>query len=118
MRAIADEFNGRGRLRRPGVDRDLRLLTTPIARYGKAGGDPEDGALFAFVEGTDPEVFLFVEARAGHGRPRVAIRPGPDDGCWAVQGQARRTPQVWDLPPAVDRRPVHEPLHQPIQFWP
>ena len=45
--------------------RVLRLLTTPVARYGKAGGVVEDGALFAFVEGTDPEVFLFLEVREG-----------------------------------------------------
>jgi hypothetical protein len=43
----------------------LRLLTKPLLRYGKAGAEVEDGALFSFVLGTDPEVFLMLEARLG-----------------------------------------------------
>lgn len=64
MRAIAEEFRAEDNF---GNTRwgTLRMLATPIARYGKAGGTPEDGALFAFVEGTDPEAFLFIEARPG-----------------------------------------------------
>jgi hypothetical protein len=61
MRAMAAEFSAtktdRQALRRP-----LRLLTQPVYRYESTDGD---GALFAFVEGTDPEVFLLIEARAG-----------------------------------------------------
>ena len=57
---------------------ELRLLPTPIARYGKAGSKVVDRALFAFVIGTDPEAFLFLEVRAGAG-PRMAIRVRPDD---------------------------------------
>src|SRR5262249_9669813 len=47
--------------------RTLRLLSQPTYRY--QAGDPEiiDGALFAFVEGTDPEVFLCLEARQENG---------------------------------------------------
>lgn len=47
-----------------GVKRQLRLLPQPIFRYlaPKAGSTYLDGALFAFVEGTDPEVFLVLEA--------------------------------------------------------
>ena len=37
IRAIADEFAGRGQLRRQRGWTALRMLTTPIARYGKAG---------------------------------------------------------------------------------
>jgi len=44
---------------------ELRLLVTPVYRYS----DPEtglvDGAVFAFVHGTNPEIVMFVEARAG-----------------------------------------------------
>jgi hypothetical protein len=45
---------------RNAVTRPLRLLTQPLYRYE---GNGSGGALFAFVEGTDPEVFLLLEAR-------------------------------------------------------
>lgn len=47
-----------------GVKRQLRLLTQPVFRYSAAKPDATylDGALFAFVEGTDPEAFLILEA--------------------------------------------------------
>ena len=69
MRAVADEFIADDDFGGGGKYHRLRMLTTPIARYGKAGGTVEDGALFAFVEGTDPEVFLLIEARAGEKGP-------------------------------------------------
>jgi hypothetical protein len=40
----------------------LRLLPQPVYRYEKLPGELLDGALFAFVQGTDPEVFLLIEA--------------------------------------------------------
>jgi hypothetical protein len=65
MRALAQEFTGR-QTNRAGVDRDMRLLAQPIYRYENTKGDLIDGGLFAFLQGTDPEVFLLIEAR----RPR------------------------------------------------
>jgi hypothetical protein len=62
MRALAegfrasDDFGGKGWS-------ELRLLPSPISRYGESGTKLVDGALFAFVLGTDPEVFLLLEAR-------------------------------------------------------
>ncbi len=61
MRAIARGF------RITSTDRhnssyDLRLLTQPVFRYG-AQDELIDGAIFIFVQGTDPEVILLVEAR-------------------------------------------------------
>lgn len=41
----------------------LRMLTTPIYRYGDSRGDAFDGAIFAFAQGTDPELLLLLEAR-------------------------------------------------------
>ena len=46
----------------------LRLLSQPVYRY-ELTSDTEDGALFAFVEGTDPEVWLLLEARSNTGKP-------------------------------------------------
>ncbi len=44
------------------VNRDLRLLSRPVYRYDSSDPDILDGAIFAFVEGTDPEALLLIEA--------------------------------------------------------
>jgi hypothetical protein len=41
----------------------LRLLTTPVYRYAAPEAGIVDGAVFAFVQGTNPEILLLVEAR-------------------------------------------------------
>ncbi len=75
----------------------LRLLTKPFARYGKPESEVEDGALFCFAYGTDPEVLLMLESRAGHeGRAwHYAFAP--------MTGFALNTfwkgKEVWSLPP-------------------
>ena len=43
--------------------RELRLLTKELYRYDCPEQKVVDGALFAFVDGTDPELLLFVEAQ-------------------------------------------------------
>ncbi len=62
MRSLAQEFTSR-QTNRAGVDSDMRLLAQPIYRYGETKGDLIDGGLFVFVQGTDPEIFLLIEAR-------------------------------------------------------
>jgi RNA polymerase sigma factor (sigma-70 family) len=47
----------------------LRLLTSPIHRYGDSSGDVLDGGLFAFAQGTDPELLLLLEAGNQDGSP-------------------------------------------------
>jgi hypothetical protein len=44
---------------------ELRLLPQPLYRYEPDAEDPAlvDGALFAFVQGTDPQSLLILEAR-------------------------------------------------------
>jgi len=48
---------------REGISRELRLLTQPIYRYPAGHPSVLDGAIFVFVQGTDPEVFLLIESR-------------------------------------------------------
>ncbi len=67
MRELAKEFTGR-QTNRKGVEHDMRLLTQPIHRYEGTEQPLRDGALFAFVQGTDPEVFLVIEARQVGGK--------------------------------------------------
>lgn len=54
-----------------GTKRQLRLLNQPVFRYPapKAEASYLDGALFTFVEGTDPEVLLLIEADTADGKP-------------------------------------------------
>lgn len=62
MRAIARQFKIES-TNRDAKTTDLRLLSQPIFRYGDAKSKVIEGALFSFVQGTDPEVILLVEAR-------------------------------------------------------
>ena len=41
---------------------EVRLLPQPIYRYAAESAGVVDGAIFAFVEGTDPEAYLILEA--------------------------------------------------------
>jgi len=41
---------------------ELRLLSTPVARYTPSTADRADGAIFFFTLGTNPEVVLLIES--------------------------------------------------------
>jgi len=48
---------------------ELRMLPTPLYRYAIDKPDKvQDGALFAYVSGTDPEVLLVIEAFGEEGK--------------------------------------------------
>ena len=68
LRALAHEFVGSGTLRN-GNARNLRLLSQPIYRYRSENPEVIDGGLFAFVEATDPEIILVIEAVKGPNGP-------------------------------------------------
>lgn len=95
MRDLARQFQVSDKFKEKTWD-DLRLLPTPVARYGKEGGGPLDGALFAFAMGTDPEAFLFLEARAGKDGPEWAYALAPMT-CFDLKGRYKGR-EVWDLP--------------------
>lgn len=59
MKELVNRFRARVHVHTGGTE-ELRLLTTPLYRY--KSGETIDGALFAFVQGTDPEVILHLEA--------------------------------------------------------
>jgi len=66
MRRLAEEFMVRSE---PVNDKpnELRLLPQPSYRYEDQAEKIVDGALFAFVEATDPEALLLLEAIAASG---------------------------------------------------
>jgi len=68
MKLLARDFSARME-DRSGQKSDLRLISQPLIRYEPQSKDVIDGALFSFSLGTDPEVILVLEARAGKGGP-------------------------------------------------
>jgi hypothetical protein len=62
MKALAgrftanDEFEGKSRW-------ELRMLAKPLLRYADEKSGLLDGAMFVLAHGTDPEVFILLEAR-------------------------------------------------------
>jgi len=67
MRTFAEEFSVTLHDTRieteKGSEKQLRCLTRPIYRYDSSNPAILDGSVFAFVEGTDPETLLLLEAR-------------------------------------------------------
>lgn len=61
---LIDERNGEK------VTRELRLMNQPVYRYASKDHGIVDGSIFAFVEGTDPEIWLLLEAAQGKSAPR------------------------------------------------
>jgi hypothetical protein len=73
MRALAKDFTATMidyRRNELGERQQLRLLPQPIFRYQSTNPDVLDGTLFTFVFGTDPEIFLLIEAHRENGALR------------------------------------------------
>jgi hypothetical protein len=64
MKTLASQFSSTMLgWRADNSDREvLRLLPQPLYRYESKRSDVLDGAVFAFVQGTDPESVLLIEA--------------------------------------------------------
>ena len=58
-----------------GGRQELRLLSRPIFRYAQTDRGIIDGALFAFVRATNPELLILVEAQIVDGQPRWLYSP-------------------------------------------
>jgi hypothetical protein len=101
MRSLARKFTGY--LAEPGeADNnltELRLMARPLQQYEATDGSGREGALFAFVTTTDPEILLVIESRKGaNGREWV----------WACARMHFRPLQlklddklVWEVPAAA-----------------
>lgn len=110
MRSIAERFSAEDHFETKSWN-SLRLLPKPLVRYGKAGARVEDGALFAFVLASDPEVFLMLEARTGKDGIEWQYALAPMT-CYPVKGWLKgkddastKGREVWSLPlrlPAED----------------
>jgi hypothetical protein len=110
MRRLAQGFTGH-ETDNEGKRYDLRLLPAPVYRYPAAKDGVVDGALFTLVstEGTDPEVWLLIEARNEGG-----------DTCWEyaccrfsnrnlyVQ---RKEKEIWSSVRSETDTVAHDALH-------
>jgi hypothetical protein len=63
MRQLARDFSGVKKERDDGNVVELRLLPQPIYRYAAPKQGVLAGGLFTLVHGTDPEIFVLIEAR-------------------------------------------------------
>ncbi len=63
MKQLAKDFSGSKKEREDTNPVELRLLPQPIYRYAAPKQDILNGGLFTLVHGTDPEIFVLIEAR-------------------------------------------------------
>ena len=94
MRALAKDFGATMDLDFK-TTHSLRMLSTPLVRYGKAGSGVLEGALYAFALTTDPEVYLLIEARTGKDGPEWQYAFAPEASA-PIQCSLKGTP-VWDF---------------------
>jgi hypothetical protein len=105
VKLLAKDFSG-WKKERDGIETELRLLPQPIARYTAPKQGIINGALFTLVHGTDPEIFVLIEARgedAASSRWQFAVTRmnsvqmrlrHKDQQVWAVENLS--TKEVYD----------------------
>jgi hypothetical protein len=105
MRTIAESFTASVEFQYDTTSHyELRLLSRPLYRYGSAEGKVLDGSLWAFVQGTNPEVLLLVESRPA---PNQTLKWNfAFAAMTSYPAEARRNGKtVWK----VDRQPIPTP---------
>lgn len=87
---------------------ELRLLPAPIYRYEETE-QGVDGAVFAFVHGTDPEALLTIEMNSNQKPPSVRYNFAALT-CWALQAkQGEET--TWTVPEMFGKSAIDQPYH-------
>ena len=106
MQAIARDFSASSVHETSGRN-ELRLMPRALYRYEPTDPELVDGALFCFAHGTDPELFLLVEARrkGGTAEYQFAFARFSDLELHAKH----KGREVWDVPRGSmnDRNRVH-----------
>jgi hypothetical protein len=110
MRRLAQEFTGQ-EVDSEGKRWDLRLVPAPLYRYPAANSGVVDGALFTFLsnEGTDPEVWLLIEARKEGDKTRWEY------ACCRFSNRdlyvQHKNKEVWSSARSKTDTVLHDPLH-------
>lgn len=125
MRALAREFQCN--LVPPDKSIPARLLTSPLYRYASEKSSTViDGTMFAFVQGTDPEVLLLIEAvsddsgetRWQYGLARMSMVPMEvlyqDESVWKVDWAQQSYQTPYKVISAQDERA--STLRKPTYF--
>jgi hypothetical protein len=104
MRTLAKGFAAElvdQRVNDKGERQSLRLLPQPVYRYESSNPDVLDGAVFAIVLGTDPELMLLIEARktGGEFRWHYSLARMNDDAMLVKYNDH----QVWRVDPLKSR---------------
>lgn len=108
MRALAREFMVEEldkRNRSQGENQTPRLLPTPLYHYDAVRTKTLDGALFAFVMGTDPELLLLLECDTAAAKPEWRFGVGrmnfyhtrlkrKGETVWEVDEDKRHSPEA------------------------
>jgi len=63
MKQLAKDFTGDKKEKEDATSTELRLLPQPVYRYSAPKQGVFSGGLFALVHGTDPEIWVLIEAR-------------------------------------------------------
>ena len=106
MTAIARDFSGTSEHQTSGKNA-LRLMPKALYRYENPGGKLLDGALFCLAHGTDPEVFLILEAhREGDSTEWRYALARFSDLALRVRYKDR---EVWSVPSGIFQN--HEGIH-------
>jgi hypothetical protein len=101
MRALAEEFSAADDFKISAGDKEttrhpLRMLPRPVYRYQDPESDVADGAMFAFVHGTDPELFLVLEYRSKPAASAGWYYTLTPMTCWAVTA-SRDKKEIWTV---------------------
>jgi hypothetical protein len=95
FRRLAREFSVT-KQERDDTKQELRLLTQPLYRYAAPQAGIADGALFVFVQGTDPELFLLLEARGEADAAKYHFAASRMNGVGFTMRRGDR--EVWSVP--------------------
>jgi hypothetical protein len=114
MKALANRFSAEDDFRMSVNDPEtsryqLRLLAKPVYRYRDKERRVNDGAVFAFVHGTDPELFLILEHR-GEGDKAGWYYGLVPMTCWAVKAHLDGR-EVWSVPERLGKTTRRDPYH-------
>ncbi len=115
MRTLAGQFSVRLADQRQNTrgEQELRLLTQPLYRYPAGEGEVLDGALFAIVLGTDPEVLLLLEARRAAEKLTWQYGLARMNDC--AMTVSYKDQEVWRVEETVPwTRPIDKPYHVEI----
>ena len=97
MRTMARDFQAATLDENDQDAEQLRLLTQPLYRYESSDPQVIDGALFAFVTGTDPEVILQFEARSSDKQGAVWQYALTRRSAFPLRARHRET-IIWSVP--------------------